>query len=312
MSDLEKIEKLQANLKRDPSNFQIRRQLAMLLLDNGYKKEALAHFLHLAEIFKNDAELFYNMGIVYEKLKDLNNAEKAYQKAIEYATDGGADAYYNLGLVYIDKGQYDKAIDCFETVLDAEAEDAQGDSNTYFNIGIAYFKMEKYDSAKYYFLRTVELNPDDIYAHFYLGNIEKITGNPAEARSRFEKVLGISPDYSWAYYNLAVIDFEEDNLKSALENLQKTINYNPKDMDAYKIWAKILMRNNAHTQAVKILDTAIKKCGEFGDLYYLLGEAYKAVGDKERAKNSISLALKHYATLTYDVNLVKEKLNGIV
>ena len=83
MTALEKIEQLQTQLKNDPSNFQARRKLAMLLLDNGYKEEALAHFLHLAEIFKEDNELFYNIGIVYEKMKDLNNAEKYYKKAIE-------------------------------------------------------------------------------------------------------------------------------------------------------------------------------------------------------------------------------------
>ncbi len=95
MSDLEKIEKLQNLLRTDRSNFQARRQLAMLLLDNGYKEEALAHFLHLAEIFKEDSELYYNIGIVYEKLRDLDNAEKAYSNAVKFAPDD-VDAYYNL------------------------------------------------------------------------------------------------------------------------------------------------------------------------------------------------------------------------
>lgn len=306
MSDLERIEKLQTTLRNDPSNFQARRQLAMLLLDNGYKEEALAHFLHLAEIFKEDSELYYNMGIVYEKLKDLNNAEKAYLKAIEFAPED-ADAYYNLGLVYTDKGEYGKAVDCFETVLDSDNDD----SNTYFNIGICYFKQEKFDSAKYYFERTVELNPEDLYAHFYLGNIFKGAGEIDLARAEFEKVLQISPDYSWAYYNLAVLDFEEGDTFCALQNLKQTVNYNPKDIEAYKIWARVLMKDKRFPQAIEILDTALKKCGENGDFYFLLGEAYKKIGDLEKAKDSLSAALKNYNTLTFDVAFIKEKLNNI-
>ncbi len=306
MSDLDKIEKLQSTLRNDPSNFQARRQLAMLLLDNGYKEEALAHFLHLAEIFKEDSELYCGIGIVYEKLKDLNNAEKAYLKAIEFAPED-VDAYYNLGLVYTDKGKYDKAVDCFETVLDSDNED----SNTYFNIAICYFKQEKFDSAKYYFERTIELNPEDLYAHFYLGNIYKIAGELAAARVSFEKVLEISPDYSWAYYNLAVLDFEEGDTFSALENLRQTVNYNPKDVEAYKIWARVLMKNKKYPQAAEILENGLRKAGENGDFYFLLGEVYKQLRDFEKAKESFSAALKNYNTLTFDVALVKEKFNDI-
>lgn len=306
MSDIEKIEKLQSTLRADPSNFQARRQLAMLLLDNGYKQEALAHFLHLAEIFKDDCELYYNMGIVYEKLKDLKNAKKVYQKAVELAPDD-ADIHYNLGLVYTDLAEFDKAIDCFETVLDIDNED----SNTYFNIGICYFKQEKFEAAKYYFERTTELNPDDLYAHFYLGNILKNSGDIELARIEFEKVLQISPDYSWAYYNLAVLDYEEGNVISALRNLKLTVDYNPKDIETYKVWAKILMKEKKYPQALEVLDKALKKCGENGDICFLQGEVYKNLNDIDKAKEFLSLALKNYSTLTFDVGFVKDKLNNI-
>ena len=63
MSD--KIEELQNILKQDSSNFQVRRQLAVLLLDTGYAEEALPHFLYLSQIFQQDSGIYYNLGIVY-------------------------------------------------------------------------------------------------------------------------------------------------------------------------------------------------------------------------------------------------------
>jgi len=306
MSDIVKIEKLQQVLRADASNFQARRQLAMLLLDNGYTKEALAHFLHLAEVFKDDSELYYNMGIVYEKLKDLKNAKVSYEKAVELAPHD-VDAYYNLGLVYTEIGEYDKAIDCFETVLDADNDD----SNTYFNIGICYFKQEKFDSAKYYFQRTLDLNDEDLYAHFYLGNIYNLEEQLDMARQEFVRVLEISPDYSWAYYNLGVIDFVQGDVISAINNLKLTLQYNPKDIEAYKIWAQILIKGTAFSEAVQIINNGLSRCGENGDLFYLRSEAYKRCGDLDRAKESLSLAIKNYTTLSFDVEIVKEKLNSI-
>ena len=84
MSKLDKIEELQNILKEDPANFQVRRQLAVLLLDTGYPEEALQHFLYLSQIFQQDSGIYYNLGITYEKLKNLDKAENAYLKAFEY------------------------------------------------------------------------------------------------------------------------------------------------------------------------------------------------------------------------------------
>ena len=98
MSKIDKIEELQNLLKEDHNNLQVRRQLAVLLLDAGFSKEALQHFLYLAKFMENDSGIYYNLGIVYEKLKDFDKAIEAYKKAIELSPDE-ADAYYNLGLV---------------------------------------------------------------------------------------------------------------------------------------------------------------------------------------------------------------------
>ena len=116
MSKSEKIEALRSLRKQDQTNFQARRELAVLLLDCGYSEEAKQHFLYLSKIFNDDSGIFYNLGITYEKLKDLNKAEDAYKKAIELAPDE-VDAFYNLGLVYIDKKRYEEAVECFGHVL---------------------------------------------------------------------------------------------------------------------------------------------------------------------------------------------------
>lgn len=116
MSKLDKIEELQNTLKQDQTNFQARRELAVLLLDCGFPEDAKQHFLYLSKIFNDDSGIFYNLGITYEKLKELNKAEDAYKKAIELAPDE-VDAFYNLGLVYIDKKDTKKPLNVLKTFL---------------------------------------------------------------------------------------------------------------------------------------------------------------------------------------------------
>ena len=136
MSKPDKIEELQNLIKKDPHDFQLRRELAVLLIDCGYNDEALKNLLYLSSKYTDDVGIFYNLGIVYEKLKNFSKAKDAYLKAISI-DNKFYDAIYNLGLVYSELKEYDNAIDAFNKVL----KDDSNDSNTYFNIGLAYFQI---------------------------------------------------------------------------------------------------------------------------------------------------------------------------
>ena len=87
MNDVERFENLQTTLKLNPKNFQARRELVMLCLDLGYEKVALSHIKYLLSIFPDDADLYFNTGICWEKLKNYENALSAYKKAVELKSD---------------------------------------------------------------------------------------------------------------------------------------------------------------------------------------------------------------------------------
>ena len=116
MNDIERFDNLQTTIKLNPENFQARRELIMLCLDLGFEKVALSHIKYLLKIFPNDANLYFNTGICWEKLKNYDNALYAYQKAVEIKPDD-PDFLYNLALVYEIKGQIDKAMESFKKVI---------------------------------------------------------------------------------------------------------------------------------------------------------------------------------------------------
>ena len=47
MSKSEQIEELQAILREDSENFRARRELALILIDSGFAKEAAQHLIYL-------------------------------------------------------------------------------------------------------------------------------------------------------------------------------------------------------------------------------------------------------------------------
>lgn len=75
------IETLQSILKSDPSNFQARRELSILLVNNGFNEEAEGNLEYLLKYFPDDAEILYNLGIVYEKLKKIRTSKRLLPKS---------------------------------------------------------------------------------------------------------------------------------------------------------------------------------------------------------------------------------------
>jgi len=294
------VETLQQLLKEDPSNFQARRELALILADNGFNEEALTNLLYLKKYFPDDAELLYNIGILFEKQKKFEEAEQVYERAVELSPQ--ADFNYNLGEVYVERQKWDNAIDCFKKVLSEDTNDG----NSYFNLGLCYMKKEEINMAIDNFQKAIEINPDDIYALFHLGYIYQNNGLTNFAVENYRKILAIAPDYSWAYYNLAYIAYQNGNLEEAKENLLKTIEYNKNDIEAYKLLTKICIQQGEYEDIISLLNVRLGK-EENGDLVYILAQVYKYTNQSEEYIVCLEQALKNLLTLTYPEDMVREE-----
>ena len=71
MDSMAKIKELNDELEKNPSDFKIRRELAVELMENGYNEEALKQLFYLLKRFPEDSRLHYNAGIVLENLKKI-------------------------------------------------------------------------------------------------------------------------------------------------------------------------------------------------------------------------------------------------
>ena len=292
MSKSEQIEELQEILREDSENYRARRELALILVDFGFAKEASQHLLYLIKKINNDSSLYFNLGISFEKQKLFKKAKSAYLKALEITPDL-QDAIYNLGLVYTELHEYDKGIECFNRIVKQDGND----SNSYFNLGICYFKKGDYVKAIINFQNAIDINDADIYAHFYIGNILFEMKEYNSAKDAFLKVIELSPDYSWAYYNLACIAYEENDYQAVSDNLNKTIELNPKDEEAYYKYAKFMIKMDMYEEAKTIIQAAIDNCTNKGKICYMAAQLSKAVGNIDDCTMYLNNSLEHRDTL---------------
>ena len=161
------------------------------------------------------------------------------------------------------------------------------------------------------FQSTLDLNNEDLYAHFYLGNILKEMGDSQAASEQFQKVLEISPDYSWAYYNLAVIDFENGFYEEAVYKLEQSLKYNPKDLEAYINYIKIMAKQGLYDSAKEIAERAIAEFSDAGDIYYLEAQIDKKLGNLDDCRKELNLAMQYSDKLSVPQKRILDELEEI-
>ena len=140
-----------------------------------------------------------------------------------------ADEHMDMGIGYLDQGQFDRAIAEFQAVIQLDPGDAQA----HYNLGLAYQKQDKLDEAAAAYLKSIQLDPNLADAHINLGLVYKTQGKPDQAIAAYQEAIRIDPDNDTAHYNLALSYYGQGQLDQAIAEYRQTVRLNPDHADAY-------------------------------------------------------------------------------
>ena len=124
---LEILEKLHETI---PNSEEIKDLLIKTLFEYGgylndyytleYKK-AKQVFDKITELSPNNYRAYYNLGIAYFNLGQIENAKSSFEKALRIKPDYKY-CYYNLGLVYESIDRYEDALKYYEQALEIDPQ----------------------------------------------------------------------------------------------------------------------------------------------------------------------------------------------
>ena len=121
---------------------------AYVNLGNLYAKfnerdEALKYYLKAKELDEHhDASCDYNLGVCYSNLGEMEKAEYYYLEELK-TENPYIGTFYNLGILYKDKKEYDKSINYYLKALEKDKEDF----NVWYNLACVYALKGDYDNA---------------------------------------------------------------------------------------------------------------------------------------------------------------------
>ena len=130
--------------------------------------------------------------------KDYEQAERALLTALKLRPHYGK-AYFNLGRMHLDKGDTEKAWECFKNACTKADLDTDIGFGIYAKVSMA---LNKYEDAIFGYTKTLELNPNQSEAVFNLGNAYFLTKRYQEAAQAFDRTIRVNPAELRAYNNL--------------------------------------------------------------------------------------------------------------
>ena len=141
-----------------------------------------------------------------------------------------ANAYFDSGLAFLNKKQYDEAIGDFSEAIRVDPTYTLA----YFNRGLAYDNKGNYDKAVSDYTEAIRLNPNDSSILSDRGDAYHSQNRLDEAVCDYTDAIRLNPNNANAYVNRGIAYSDQGKLDAAISDFTDAIRLDPNNADAYK------------------------------------------------------------------------------
>jgi tetratricopeptide (TPR) repeat protein len=227
-----------------------------------------------------------NRGVLLLNRGRVDEAIEAFRAALEEEPEFLV-ARINLGRSYMLKGNSDEALAVFADVLRRDPQ-AQEVENFVGNI-----HMERGDTgqAEAHLRRAIEIEPDNADARNSLGILYERMGRLEAAAAEYETVIRVDPDYGEGYNNLGNVFKKMGRLADAEAMYRRAIEADPEFVGSYNNLALLHQEQGRIDDAVAYYRLAVERAPDHPQVRLNLGSLYYAQGRLEEAKEEFERAI---------------------
>ncbi len=267
--------------------------LGRVFMDTGDYQQAVEQYRTAVKLEPTNDTAKGGLAFTYERLNQLDNAERTYKQAI--AVHPNYWATYNwLGLFYQRHARYDDAAAMYSQVISLVPDSFTGYSNlgairvlqghyaeaipllqrslsirrtaeASTNLAMTYFQMRRYPEAAAEFERAVKLDDKDYQMWGNLG--DAFFWSPdrrAEARKAYQQAIALG---------------------------EEKLRVNPHDFEVLGYIATYYAMCGERASALENLAAAQRLNPSSPDLFFTAGVVYQQLGDRSRAIDSLEKAI---------------------
>ncbi|MBX7173113.1 MAG: tetratricopeptide repeat protein [Pyrinomonadaceae bacterium] len=285
---------LQKALQAKPNDSYLLISAGDIYREKKMDKEAIAAYEKAAPLAQNNNDLYYLIAVSYSNLGDYVQQGVSALKAVQKQTRFLGESWYLIGDAFQRQRKFDDAAAAYERAISAKPDIV----NSFLNLGQIYQIQNRLPEAVAIAKKGIENHPNDGNLYISLSWFYSLTDQNEEAATTAKKATELLPKEPMGYTNLCRAYNDLKQYNAAIDACNTALKLNPNDGETNFYMARALdfqKKPDAATpyynKAVKGLIDYTKSLPDNADGYYLLGNAYYAVGKRSEAINAYRQAL---------------------
>lgn len=253
------------------------------LLDQGKLSDAESAAHRYLEIHNSSAEAHYLLGYILFKLQNPKSSLAEYTEAARYRAPSALDLEV-IGCDYFLMEEYAAADEWLTKSVELDPHDAQAQ----YYLGRAKYNEKRFAEAVRAFTECLKLNPKNIKAADNLGLSYEALGKIEDALASYRTAIaldaGAAAGNAGPYLNLGTLLVENDRSSEAVPYLLQVVRIAGTDARAHRELGKAYLLLNRLEEAQTELENAVALAPENAPIHFLLAQVYRRRGLADRAR----------------------------
>lgn len=199
-------------------------QMGLSYLGERNFTNALVELTEAEKLDPENPELLYNLGLAYLGKKRPDLAVQRLQAALALKPNYST-ARNDLGVAYLELKRWDNAIQQFRIVKDDIFYEKS--ENAAINLGLAYLGKGDFTKALEELRAVAASNPRNPVARLSLGRVWFAMDKLDQAVAEYRKALEIYGDYGAAHYHLGLAQLKLNQTEAARASFKEVIRIIP-------------------------------------------------------------------------------------
>ena len=227
------------------------------------------------------------IGYAAQRGGDFAKAELFFKKALK-SDEGNKHALNLLGMLCVNTGRPEEAIEYIEQALQVDADDSQAHAN----LGLAYKDIGKIKAAAKHLAESVRLQPEHPVIFNNLGNVLRLLDKPGQAIRAYEQALKLYPEFAECWSNLAAALNESNQPDPALKAAGRAISLDPSLAQAFNNQGDVYLALARYEDAMASYQKAVQLSPQYVSAIINMARAQRDMDQPELGMQTLQKALQ--------------------
>jgi len=251
---------------------------------------------------------YHHRATIYLNMGEYDKAIHEYSKALEL-DPAYIPAYHDRGLAYAQQQKYAEASTDFSQVVALSPQHA----DAYYNRGLVYARQNAFAEALADYDQALALHPNDALIYNSRGNVHYNTKDYAKAIADYDQAIQHDATYADAYLNRGLAHAALEEYQRAIADYNQALALTPESAIAYNYRGQAYARLQQYARALEDYSQAITLDPNYAVAYNNRGLCYVRMGNHAQAIADYRLAVianPQYATAYYNAACAAGLMNN--